>query len=178
LTRVPVILHGRTSDWYRQLRLRLREQSVRWFESRSAEDLRSLLSELAAPVVVIDLGREPVRALRDLILFGCTVPGARILILDPLRVAGFPVITRELGATHVISGFVPPPEVADLLARWIVLARRDMERAGWSRSTFSETGTDPWSWLLDYVDEPGGRSAPASGWGSGRRLAGTSAPPE
>src|SRR5262249_7371590 len=63
-------------------------------------------------------------------------------------------VARELGATCVFSGFVPPPVVADLLARWIELARRGVERAGWSRTAFPETETDPWGWLADYLGEP------------------------
>ena len=47
-------------------------------------------------------------------------------------------LARELGATHVLSGFVPPPQVAGLLTRWILLARRRIERDGWSRTSTPE----------------------------------------
>jgi hypothetical protein len=47
-------------------------------------------------------------------------------------------LARELGATHVLSGFVPPPEVAILLIRWITLARRYLESDGWSRTSSPE----------------------------------------
>ena len=39
----------------------------------------------------------------------------------------------------MLSGFVPPPEVAGLLLRWILLARRQIERDGWSRISYSES---------------------------------------
>ena len=47
---------------------------------------------------------------------------ARVLVLDPERQEGVAALARELGATHVISGFVTPPEVAVLIDRWITLA--------------------------------------------------------
>jgi hypothetical protein len=173
---VPVILHGRLGEWFRQLRPRLREQPVRWLESRSFEDLRLLLDGLAAPLVLIDTGREPASALKALGLVTLTVPGARILVLAPAMVEGYPVLSRELGATHLFSGFVPPPAVANLLARWIVLARRDMEQSGWSRTTFPETETDPWSWFSDYLDESGQPAVQMGYPVAGRRLARCSDP--
>ena len=75
-------------------------------------------------------------------------------MLDPEAQAGADHPARELGATHVWTGFTPPPLVAELIARWIALARRGIESAGWSRTTFPETATDPWSWLSDYLGEP------------------------
>ena len=79
---------------------------------------------------------------------------ARVLVLDPEahdEVAG---LARELGATHVVSGFVPPPFVAGLLTRWIALAQRHIERDGWSRTSFPETETEPWGWLADLLGDP------------------------
>ena len=138
LTRVAVILHERLGHWNRQLRPRLHDRPVRWFETRSRADLDSLLIGLACPVVLIDLGRQPIEGLKDLGHIVDRAPDARVLVLDPEahdQVAG---LARELGATHVAPGFVPPPFVARLLARWIELAERQIERDGWSRTSFPQ----------------------------------------
>ncbi len=163
MTRVPVILHERLGNWIRQLRPRLYEQPVRWFESRSTRELEVLLTGLAFPVVVIDLDRHAAAGLKDLSLVSLRVPDARILAIDPEGLAEVAGMARELGATHVFSGFVPPPIIADLVAHWIASARRSIERAGWSRTSFPDSETDPWSWLSDYTGEPVGREPrPAS----------------
>ena len=60
MTRVAVILHERLGHWNRQLRPRLHDRPVRWFETRSRADLDHLLVGLACPVVLIDLGRHPI----------------------------------------------------------------------------------------------------------------------
>jgi hypothetical protein len=154
LTRVAVILHERLGNWFRQLRPRLYNHPVRWLQTRSRADLEEILSGLACPIVLIDLGRHAVVGLKDLDSVLRRAPDARVLVLDPHQQREVPELARELGATHVISGFVPPPIIAELLARWIALAQLGRERAGWSRTTFPETETDPWSWLSDYLSEP------------------------
>src|SRR5437763_10390117 len=58
LTRVAVILYERLGNWARQLRPRLCDQPLRWFETRSPADLEGVLAGLACPIVVIDLGRQ------------------------------------------------------------------------------------------------------------------------
>ena len=50
-----MILHERLGNWNRQLRLRLHDRPIRWFETRSRADLDGLLTGLACPVVLIDL---------------------------------------------------------------------------------------------------------------------------
>ena len=157
MTRVAVIVHERLGNWVRQLRPRLYDQPVRWFETRSSTDLEGVLTGLAYPVVLVDLGRHAAAGLKDLGLVSLRAPDARILELDPEVNPQVPEVARDLGATHVVSGFVPPPVIAELIARWIALARRGIEHAGWSRTTFPETETDPWSWLSDYLDEPANR---------------------
>jgi DNA-binding response OmpR family regulator len=151
--RSAVILHERLGKWSRQLRPRLSELSVRWLESRSPADLEGILEGLAVPVVLIDLGGQPMHGLEALDLVRTRTPGARTLVLDPEAKADRRILARELGATHVCSGFAPPPFVAGLIDRWITIARRATESAGWSRTTFPETATDPWGWLNDYLDE-------------------------
>ena len=152
--RVPVVLHERLGGWYRQLRPRLAGTSVRWLESRSPADLEEILEGLAFPIVLIDLARQHKDGLTTLELVRDRAPGARTLILDPHVDVEIPGLARELGATHVFTGFAPPPSVADLIARWIDLARHQVESAGWSRNTFPETSADPWEWLSSYVGEP------------------------
>ncbi len=153
--RVPVILHERLGTWIRQLRPRLYDRPVRWFESRASSDLEALLSGLALPLVLIDLGRDAAAGLRDIGLVSLRVPDARILAIDAGGRPDVAAAAREIGATHVFSGFVPPPVVAELMSHWITAARMGIERAGWSRTTFPDTETDPWSWLSDYLDGPG-----------------------
>jgi hypothetical protein len=154
LTRVAVILHERLGNWARQLRPRLHDQPIRWYETRSRSDLEGVLTGLAAPVVLIDLGRYPAAGLMDVDLVFRRASDARILVLDPASRHGVAGLARELGATHVESGFVPPPVVAALVARWIVLADRRIDRDGWSRNSTPESAKSPWGWLADYLGDP------------------------
>jgi hypothetical protein len=153
LTRVAVILHERLGNWVRQLRPRLHDQPVRWFETRSRTDLADVLTGLACPVVLIDLGRFPAAGLMDLELVVQRASDARILVLDHERHEGAVGLARELGATHVVSGFVPPPVVATLLTRWIGLAQRQITRDGWSRTSFPGSPTSRWDWLDAYLGD-------------------------
>jgi hypothetical protein len=154
LKRVAVILHERLGHWNRQLRPRLHDQRIRWFETRSRGDLDDLLIGLSCPVVLIDLGRQPTMGLQDLMRVLERAPDARVLVLDPESHGEVAGLARELGATHVASGYVPPPFVASLLARWIELARRSIDRTGWSRASFADTATEPWDWLADLLGDP------------------------
>ena len=81
-------------------------------------------------------------------------PDARVLVLDPEFHDEAAGLARELGATHVASGYVPPPFVASLLARWIELAQRSMDRDGWSRASLPDASTEPWAWLADFLGDP------------------------
>jgi len=153
LTRVAVILHERLGNWVRQLRPRLHDQPVRWFETRSRADLAGVLTGLASPVVLIDLARHPAAGLMDLDLVVRRASDARVLVLNPEYHHEAAGLARELGATHVVSGFVPPPYVAALLARWIALAERHIERDGWSRTSFPESQSSRWGWLAAYLGD-------------------------
>ena len=153
MTRVSVILHERLGQWNRQLRPRLHDRPIRWFETRSRADLDHLLIGLASPVVLVDLGNHPVEGLKDLDFILSRASEARVLVLDPEGHAEVAGLARELGATHVAAGFIPPPVVARLLGRWVELAHRQLERSGWSRTSFPATQTEPWAWLADYLDE-------------------------
>jgi hypothetical protein len=153
LTRVAVILHERRGNWVRQLRPRLHDRPVRWFETRSRADLTGVLTSLACPVILIDLGRQPAAGLMDLDLVLRLTSDARVLVLDPDSHQEAAGLARELGATHVASGFVAPPVVAALLARWIALAERHIEHDGWSRTSLPQTATNQWGWLAAYLGE-------------------------
>ncbi len=155
---MAVILHERLGTWSAQLRPRVQARPVHWIETRSASDLDKALIGLACPVVLIDLKRNVVEGLSDLDLMMRLFPVARALVLDPDSHDGVAELARELGATHVISGFVPPPEVACLIDRWITLAALQTDRAGWSRPLPADTPLDPDDWLQstarDHVQDP------------------------
>ncbi len=147
MTRTAVILHERLGTWSAQLRPRMQGRPVHWIETRSATDLDKALLGLACPLVLIDLKRNVVEGLSDLDRSMRLFPGARVLVLDPEAHDGVAELARALGATHVISGFAPPPEVASLIDRWITLADRQIERAGWSRPIMTDTPLNPEEWL-------------------------------
>jgi hypothetical protein len=153
LTRVAVILHERLGNWNRQLRPRLAALPVRWFETRSQSDLDAAVIGRASPLVLVDLARQPVRAVIAVDQLLRRASDARVLVLDPEGRKAEAALARELGATHVISGFVPPPVVADLLARWIALAERDIKRSGWSQTSFPESQSDSWGWLDEFLTD-------------------------
>ncbi len=142
MTRVAVILHERRGNWAGQLRTRLQDRPVRWMETRSAADLDAALLGLACPVVLIDLRDYAAQGLHDLDRAARQSPAARVLVLDPEANEGVAELARELGATLVIPGFVPPPDVASLVDRWITLAAAQTEREGWSRSLAAESPFD------------------------------------
>ena len=154
LKRVAVILHERLGQWNRQLRPRLHDQRIRWFETRSRGDLDNLLIGLYCPVVLIDFGNQPKTGLQDLERVLDRASDARVLVLDPECHSGVAGLARELGATHVASGCVPPPWVASLLVRWIELAHRTIDRNGWSIAALADNTADPWAWLADLIGDP------------------------
>jgi hypothetical protein len=152
---VAVIVHERRGTWAAQLRPRLQHLPVRWFETRSTSDLDAAIVGVASPVVVIDLGRH-VELLRDLDRVVKIAPGARTLVLDPDSHDGTASLARELGATEVLSGFVPPPDAADRIEKWIGLAAREIDREGWSRPLSAGSPQDSESWLERILkDQPG-----------------------
>jgi hypothetical protein len=73
-------------------------------------------------------------------------------VLDGEAHDGAALLARELGATHVLSGPVPPPAVAALLDRWLPLARRRTETAGWSTAAPEPPRPEPWNWLTPLLD--------------------------
>jgi hypothetical protein len=151
LTRVPVIVHERLGLWAGQLRARLHDRPIRWFETRSAADLDNLLTGLSSPVVLIDLRKNVPHGLHDLELLFQRSPAARVLVLDPDSAEGARELARELGAMLVISGFAPPPEVAGLIDRCVALAAAEAARQGWSRPLRADSPFDPDAWLESTI---------------------------
>lgn len=70
------------------------------------------------------LGENLTIGLESLDRFARLRPCPCILALDPLRLPGLPGLARELGATRIISGPVPPPLVATIFRDWAALRRR------------------------------------------------------
>ena len=133
-------------------------------ETRSADDLEAALTGRACPIVLIDLAKRPRAGLEDLDRAARTAPNALILVLDPQAHEGVPLLARELGATHVFSGPVTPPEVVRMITRWLPLALRQTESDGWSIACKPEPEPEPWNWLAPLL-------AGRSGSGPGPTLA-------
>ena len=131
---LQVVIHERLGTWAGQLRPRLASSglgTIRWVETRSTTDLDRAVRASVAPVVVIDLADRAGSMLEDLDVAVQAAPLGLFLVLDPKnRIVGSQV--RELGATDVLSGFVPPPKVARIVASWLPTARRRIERDGWA----------------------------------------------
>jgi len=147
LASLAVVIHERQGTWARHLRHRFLAWSIRWVETRSTADLEAALAGLACPVVLIDLGCRVRAGLEDLDRAAQTAPNALFLVFDPEAHEGVATLARELGATHVFSGPVTPPEVARLLARWFPLAQRQAESDGWSNAREPRPEAEPWNWL-------------------------------
>ncbi len=148
---VAIILHERLANWSRQLRPRLHGRGVHWLETRSASDLERAVTGRSTPIAVVDLAGRPIDGLTDVDTIRALAPGSLILVLDPDGRDEIARMARELGATHVFSGAVPPPEVAQLLSRWIDLASTRASRDGWSRDDDHDSTTARWGWLTPYL---------------------------
>lgn len=149
-----VIVHERLGRWARQLRPRLADRPTRVHETRSWDDLEAALATAATPcpLVVIDLARRVRPGLEDLIRLVNVAPDALTLVLDPDGSDEVALLSQEFGASHVISGAVPPPTVAALLVRWLALARRRAEASGWSALAAVVDEPEPWNWLNPLID--------------------------
>jgi hypothetical protein len=154
-----LVTHERLGTWARHLRQRLAAPAmgigpVRWVESRSGADLDRAVGGVPVPIVLIDVADRPRAMLEDLELVAEVAPSGFFLVLDPKGHPGVASLARELGATLVISGFVPPPRVADLLARWVPIARHRADVDGWALP--HEPVPEPW--------ESPDLFGPSSGW--------------
>ncbi len=144
--RLPLVIHERLGNWGRQLRPRVVGWNLRLVETRSPADLTAAVTLSACPLLVLDLADRPRVGLEDLGRAMQVAPNMLALVLDPKAYPGVAPLAREIGATHVLSGMVPPPTVASLLERWLPLARRRAEADGWSVEP--EPEPEPWDDLL------------------------------
>jgi hypothetical protein len=156
-----LVTHERLGTWARHLRPRLAAPTmgiglVRWVESRSSVDLDRAVRGVPAPVVLIDVADRPRAMLEDLDLATQAAPYGFFLVLDSKGHPDVAGLARELGATLVLSGFVPPPRVADLLARWVPIARRRAEVDGWAVP--QEPEPEPWE-SRDFLEPAPARFA-------------------
>jgi hypothetical protein len=141
-----LVTHERLGNWASQLRRRLATAGpIRWSETRSGADLARAIRGVAVPIVLIDLADRPRAMLDDLDEAVQLAPSGLFLVLDPKNHRGVSGLARELGATFVLSGQTQPPVVAELLARWLPLARRRAELEGWSVPV--EREPEPWERL-------------------------------
>ncbi len=145
-----LITHERLGTWARQLRPRLVGSSkelgfARLVETRSTADLLAAVSRCPAPLIVIDVADRPRVMLDELDAVALAAPDALILVLDPLAHAGLAPLARELGATLVIRGVAAPPRVWEIVARWLPISIRRLERSGWSPP--QEAAPEPWERL-------------------------------
>jgi hypothetical protein len=113
-----------------------------------------VLTGMASPVVLIDLASNPESGLLGLQTILDRASDARVLVLNPEVHADAAGLVREMGAVHVVSGFVPPPVVASLLRRWVKLAFAQVEHGGWSKTLVPDPEFEPWGWLEPYLADP------------------------
>jgi len=141
MARQIVVTHERRGYWSRQLRGRLADRPIRWRESRSEADLRAIVLEAPCPIVVADLAPRPMERLVGLAWAAAEVTDPLVLAFNPEDDADLRQALRQCGATAVWSGFAPPPRVAELIDRWLPLARRRALEAG--RSLGTDRDDDP-----------------------------------
>jgi hypothetical protein len=147
---VTIVIHERKGFWLRRLRPRFDEVPITWVESRSAADLAAVLKRFAGPIVVVDLADRAVEALEEMAVGLRSNRDALTLVLDPRNHPDVAILARELGATLTLGGPVVLPEVVDVISRWVVLARRLQERAGWVDDHRPEP--DPWDQTELFVE--------------------------
>ena len=161
-----LIIHERLGIWARHMRPRFVEASARMVETRSTDDLVSALERAKRPfpVVLIDLAGRIRAGLDDLASALEIEPDSLVLVLDPASAAGVAALARELGATHVISGSVTPPVVYRVLSRWLTLASRRAESAGWTPVPPKAPEPEPWNWLNPLLEaETADQGSPRKG---------------
>jgi hypothetical protein len=111
-------------------------------------------------VVVIELGKDPSGPLEDLIGVIERNSSARVLVIDPEAREAVEELARELGATHIMPGFAAPPEVAELIGRWIRLALDEAGREGWSRPLPIDPARHPMAWIEALIAGVGDDAPP------------------
>ena len=144
-----LITHERLGFWARQLRPRISEWGFGLVESRSVEDLQSAAEKSACPIILVDFRDADRIRFEDLLITRITAPASLILVLIPITLPSLSRIMIEAGATAVLPGSAPPPEVLGQLQRWIELARTRTLADGWAMNRRAEP--EPWELLLAEV---------------------------
>lgn len=145
-THLPVVIHERRGIWARQIRPRVAGWPVRVVQTRSGPALASACARAACPILVVDLTARPVDALEALDRALANAPNALSLVLEPGARPEAVALARELGATCVLPGRTLPPEVLELLGRWVPLAIARAEADGWAVEPLADR--EPWEILL------------------------------
>lgn len=146
-----VVLHERLGGWARQLRPRLAGSPARWIETRSTAELLVAITGGASPVILIEASQDPEGNLREVALVVERGGSPLVLFIDPLDRSDVMDLGRELGATLTVGGRCTPPEVAELIGRWIGLSARANAREGWSRPRPADPLRDPSAWIEELV---------------------------
>ena len=122
-------------------------------ETRTGDDIETALvsTDDPYPLALMDVGNRPVATLEELDRLKQVTPNAFVLVLDPEAHDEIPLTARVLGATHVISGQITPPEVARLLMRWKGLASERALKAGWRDEPAESSEPEPWNWISAII---------------------------
>ncbi|WP_165071705.1 hypothetical protein [Paludisphaera rhizosphaerae] len=150
-SQVVVVLHERSGVWARQLRARLDGAPVRWAETRSTAGLLEAVIGDATPVVLIEGGPDPEKALREVAQVVERGSSPLIMFIDPFDRLDVMDAARDLGVTRAVSGRVAPPEVAELIGRWIGLSAKAYASEGWSRPRPADPSRDPSAWIEEVI---------------------------
>jgi DNA-binding response OmpR family regulator len=128
---IDLILYERLAHWYRVLAAHLAEKPIRLVETRTADEMEQALDRSALPLVLIDLGDHPERALGVLERAARHRSEPIILVLVPQADPHLECVARELGVGDVLTRDVTPPELLALLQRWVLVLIRRLEKGGW-----------------------------------------------
>jgi DNA-binding response OmpR family regulator len=100
-------------------------------EARSADDVDRNLESSGQAIVLIDLATRAEAGVQALLRASEHHARPMILVLEPTCLSQNRLLTRELGATHVLSGVIVPPLVVAVLERWHRISTRRREAEGW-----------------------------------------------
>jgi hypothetical protein len=106
-----------------------------------------------SPIVLLEVGTDVERSLRDLVDVRSRRTDSLVLVVDPSDRPVVRELALELGAVHVASGLLTAPEAAAWLERWITLAADRIGREGWTRKPLADPIRDPIGWLAEQVSD-------------------------
>ncbi|GIW88450.1 MAG: hypothetical protein KatS3mg108_2774 [Isosphaeraceae bacterium] len=147
---LPLIIHEPRTFWARQLRARSATWPVHCHETRSLDDLLSLLPNQPFGLLVIDSGNNPASALEHLAAASLHLKNWLILFIVSHDDPQLATLARTLGASHVVASPIPPPVVASLLHRWLKLSLTRRDRSGW----VGQPNPSADAWLDELLPSP------------------------